>query len=194
MNVSGSTSTPVQSTQQPTRSQTRQQTEVQSKPPEPTPPPKANAYQQPTPVVNTQGQTTGRMAMEYTSSRALPRAWVCHKVSVGRRLIWARHPVSPNSASMPKYARAACSRLILALWARSTRSSAGKMNSSAVRFCASAGATPALTSASRLLPVGVGRSRAANRPDGTQFAGSWLVARDQGWQVSAFGADTQHPA
>ncbi|MBP9906197.1 MAG: hypothetical protein KBF66_11595 [Rhodoferax sp.] len=61
MNVSGSTSTPVQSTQQPTRSQTRQQNEVQSKPQEPTPPPKNNAYQQPTPVVNTQGQTTGRI-------------------------------------------------------------------------------------------------------------------------------------
>ena len=42
------------------------------------------------------------LAIEYTSSRALPRAWVCHSVSVGRRLICARHWASARSASMPK--------------------------------------------------------------------------------------------
>ncbi|MDD2923849.1 hypothetical protein [Rhodoferax sp.] len=59
MNVSTTRNAPVQSTQQPTqlqkneqaRAQTqRQQTEVKPAPPEP-----------PKPVVNTQGQTTGRL-------------------------------------------------------------------------------------------------------------------------------------
>ncbi len=61
MNVSGSTSAPVQSTQQPTRSQTRQQTEAQTE--QPTRTQAQNPYQQQTstPVVNTQGQTTGRI-------------------------------------------------------------------------------------------------------------------------------------
>lgn len=60
MNVSGSTNAPVQSTQQPTRSQVRQQSEAQS-PQATNPPPPPPAQQSSAPVVNTQGQTTGRL-------------------------------------------------------------------------------------------------------------------------------------
>ena len=59
MDVSATRSSGTQSTQKPTQSQTKQQEQVQAKAREPAP--KAAEQTKPAPVVNTQGQTTGRL-------------------------------------------------------------------------------------------------------------------------------------
>lgn len=59
MNVSSARTSPVQSTQQATQSQKTSQAREQTRQAEPQP--KPVQVQQPKPVVNTQGQTTGRM-------------------------------------------------------------------------------------------------------------------------------------
>lgn len=60
MNVSAPKSTPVQSTQRPTQIQkTEQQANMQAR--QQAPDVKKSALPQATPVVNTQGQTTGRL-------------------------------------------------------------------------------------------------------------------------------------
>jgi len=64
MNVSSTSNTPVQSTQQPTRTQARQQIQAASQTQEQTRTQAQNQYQNnaaPKPVVNTQGQTTGQL-------------------------------------------------------------------------------------------------------------------------------------